>query len=286
MSENIDIKKWWAENPMTYGDIHGKTKYANESYDIGTPDFLHKVDQQFYKWNMPLHGDRPFEKIFPYDKYSDSAKVLEIGCGMGTMAMNSALAGACVTAVDLNPTSIEQTKKRFEFSGLEADIRIEDANCLSFDDDSFDYVYSWGVLHHSPNLGKSISEMFRVCRPGGGFGIMLYNRNSLWHRYMTEYIEGFLHRENEFLDPLQLASRYGDGYREEGNPHTWPVTKKEINSMLSEYSGDVDTDILGTELDGLFDMMLPGIGMILPVFIKKSWARRFGWSLWSYGHKE
>ena len=48
----------------------------------------------------------------------------------------------------------------------------------------FDYAYSWGVLHHSPNLGQSLAEMMRVTKPGGEFGIMLYNRRSFLHWYM------------------------------------------------------------------------------------------------------
>ena len=43
---------------------------------------------------------------------------------------------------------------------------------LPFADASFDYVYSWGVLHHSPDLARSITELMRVLRPGGGFGVM------------------------------------------------------------------------------------------------------------------
>ncbi len=62
--------------------------------------------------------------------------------------MNWAKQGAHVTAVDLNPVAIAQTKRRFELLGLRGDIREMDANSLQFDDASFDYVYSWGVLHH------------------------------------------------------------------------------------------------------------------------------------------
>lgn len=283
MTDKQDIQNWWAENPMTYGDTHGKTLYGDHAFELGDRAFFDQVDSQFHDWNRPLHGERPFDKIFPYEEYQGK-KVLEIGCGMGTMAMHWARNGARVTAVDLNPTSIEQTRRRFQLHGLEADIHREDANRLSFPDGTFDYAWSWGVLHHSPDLARSVSEMMRVCRPGAGFGIMLYNRRSLWHWYTTLYVEGFLHRERRFLNPLQLASRYGDGYREEGNPHTWPVTPNEFKKLLAPYSQNVRMKILGTELDGLFALMLPGLGSILPRAVKKVWARRFGWSLWASGH--
>ena len=204
---------------------------------------------------------------------------------MGTMAMNWARNGATITAVDLNPVAVEQTTRRFEIFGLEGDIRQSDANGLPFADAAFDYAYSWGVLHHSPNLETSLSELMRVLRPGGGFGIMLYNRRSLLHWYSTEFVEGLLHYENRFLGPLALASRYGDAGREEGNPHTWPVTKKEVREMLLPHSSDLRIRVLGTDLDFVFRHLLPGLGLVLPRWAKKPWARRFGWSLWIEGTK-
>lgn len=201
------------------------------------------------------------------------------------MAMNWAFHGVDISAVDLNPVAVEQTKKRFALYGLSGDIHGEDSNKLSFKDGKFDYSYSWGVLHHSPHLEKSIAELMRVTKKGGGFGIMLYNRHSLLHWYMTEYIEGFLHYEKKFLNFLELASRYCDGRRQEGNPCTWPVTRHEIMRILQPFSSDVKVKIFGTDLEYVFSYLLPGIGKILPVWIKKVWARRFGWSIWAYGHK-
>jgi ubiquinone/menaquinone biosynthesis C-methylase UbiE len=285
LTTNRDVQQWWAENPMTYGSTHGQAAYMDGSFDLGSRAFFERLDQEFYSWNLPLHDKRPFDRLFPYSKYADGARVLEIGCGLGTMSMNWALNGSAVTGVDLNPTSIAQTTKRFELLQLDGDIRLMDANALEFEDNWFDYAYSWGVLHHSPNLEKSLAEMMRVIKPGAGFGIMLYNRHSVLHGYMTEYLEGFLHYENRFLGPLEKASRYGDGAREEGNPHTWPVTEKEIREMMSIHADDVTIRQLGTDLDSSFKFLLPGLGLVLPAWAKKPWARRLGWSLWITGHK-
>lgn len=283
------IASWWAENPMTYGQEHGKTAFreGEETVEVefGSREFFGNADRQFIEWNRPLHNNRGhFGKIFPYDEFSGHS-VLEIGCGMGYMAMLWVGNGARVTAVDLNPVSITQTRKRFKLFGLEGRIQQEDANSLSFPDGSFDYVYSWGVLHHSPDLERSVSEFFRVLKPGGKFGIMLYNRKSFLHLYHTVYVEGFLHGESLFLDRLQLASRYGDGHRQEGNPHTWPVTEEEMRQMITQYAGTFKIKLLGTELDSTFKYMLPGLYYIVPRVVKKAWARRFGWSIWIEGRK-
>lgn len=284
MTAKQDIASWWSDNPMTYGRDHGRGVYEDGEYGLGSREFFERVDQEFYSWNRPLHGARPFDRLFPYDAHAGK-RVLEVGCGMGTMAMNWARNGAAMTAVDLNPVAVQQTTRRFEIFGLDGDVRQSDANALPFADAEFDYAYSWGVLHHSPNLETSLSELMRVLRPGGGFGVMLYNRHSLLHWYSTEYVEGLLHFENRFLGPLALASRYGDAGREEGNPHTWPVTKKEVREMLSPHSSDLHIRILGTDLDYVFRHLLPGLGLVLPGWAKKPWARRFGWSLWVEGTK-
>lgn len=269
---------------MTYADAHGTTNYREGDVEFGSVAFFERADRRLYGWNAPLHDKRPFGRLFPYDQYLGKA-VLEIGCGMGNMAMNWARSGARVTAVDLTPTAIAQTRRRFDLCGLTGDIRQADGRKLPFADASFDYVYSWGVLHHSPDLHNSISEMIRVLKPGGGFGVMLYHRHSFLYGYMVRFLEGFLHYENRFLDPLRLASRYGDGAREEGNPHTWPITKAEARALFGLYSRDLKFNMLGTDLDSTFPFLVPCIGKFLPGWFKKPWARRFGWSLWSHGHK-
>jgi SAM-dependent methyltransferase len=285
VTDSPDVQNWWRDNPMTYGAEHGRTSYADGRFEMGTPAFFDRLDREFYSWNRPLHGDRPFDRIFPYSAYS-GRNVLEIGCGLGTLAMNWAESGAHITAVDLNPTSIEQTRKRFDMMKLDGRVELMDGRKLDLPDAQFDYVYSWGVLHHSPELAQSLNEMMRVLKPGGGFGLMLYNRRSFLHWYKTLYTEGFLHYENRFLGPLELASRYGDGARAEGNPHTWPETKESLHAMLGPSSKDMSVRVLGTDLDTVFHAMLPGLGLLLPAWAKKPWARRFGWSLWAHGHKD
>lgn len=274
-----DVQRWWAEHPMTYGDVHGEARE-----ELGTPDFFADVDTTFLDWNRPLHDTRPFGRLFPYDDYR-GARVLEVGCGMGTMASLWAREGAQVTAVDLNPTAVAQTRRRFDLLGLDGDIRQADGRELPFDDGHFDYVWSWGVLHHSPDLPRSLRELLRVVRHGGGYGVMVYHRHSFLHGYMTRYVEGFLHDELRFLGELELASRYGDAARAEGNPHTWPVTRRELRAMLEVAGAEVDIRVLGTDLDSVLRLMLPGLGDLLPPALKKPWARRFGWSLWAHGHR-
>lgn len=287
MSNAKKVEDWWAENPMTYAKTHGDMNYGQEQIVFGTEEMFDTIDQTFYSWNTPLHGHKPFSKIFPYETYGEGKDVLEIGCGLGTMAMLWAQNGVNMTALDLNATSIEQTKKRFELKGLSGEIKQADARELDLKDESFDYTYSWGVLHHSPDLKESVREMMRVLKPGGQFGVMLYNRNSLLQWYDIDYKEGLLHMEKAFLSKLELCSRYGDGGQQEGNPHTYPVTKKEMGLLFGGYAKDISVRILGTDLDHIFCWALPpGLSKLLPKAVLKSWGRRFGWSLWIFGTKD
>ena len=285
------IAAWWAEHPQTYGTDHGGTTFEEadglRTLELGSREFFERADREFFSWNTPLHDDTgPFGRIFPYARYA-GREVLEIGCGMGCMSSLWAARGARMTAVDLNPVAIAQTTRRFELFGLSGRIQREDANRLSFADGAFNYAYSFGVLHHSPDLPRSIAEMMRVLAPGGEFGLMLYNRHSLLQWYRIEYLEGLVHGENRFLDRLALSSRYTDGDGGEGNPHTWPVTAAEIREMLDPHAEKIDTRVLGTDIDGILSMMLlPGVSRMLPRFVRKSWARRWGWSLWIEGRKK
>jgi SAM-dependent methyltransferase len=285
-TEKQKISDWWADRPMTYGVVHGAPVYRTEKGDLlevefGSREFFEQLDKTVYKNYREFATTEGFlGALFPYERYRGK-KVLEIGCGMGTMLMNWALHGAEVSAVDLNPVAIAQSRRRFEVFGLSGIIQQMDANVLQFDDASFDYVYSWGVLHHSPDLAQSLSELLRVLRPNGEYGIMLYNRASIYSWYLMRYLEGFLHGESRFLDPLGLASRYTDGDKEEGNPHTWPVTKREMKAILSPQSSSMKAYAIGP-VEYAFP---PKVASFLPRRLLQSWVKRWGWGLFLTGVK-
>ena len=277
-----EVGDWWSQNPQSYGDRHGEARHAGDRSTHGDAAYFERADRSFFEWNQPLHRDFPFDRLFPYEHYAGK-RVLEIGCGMGAMASLWARRGAQVTAVDLAPFSVEMTRRRFAASGLEGEIVQADGRTLPFDDGEFDYVYSWGVLHHSPHLSESLRQMMRVLKPGGEFGLMLYHRHSLFYLWRILYREGLVHGEARFLDPVALASRYTDASEAEGNPHTWPVTRDEVRAFLGPYSNDIRFRVLGTETPDILALMLPGLDRLVPAWALKPWARRLGWSLWSQG---
>lgn len=114
--------------------------------------------------------------------------VLEIGVGLGADHQRFAEAGARLTGIDLTPRAVEHSRQRLALLGLNSTIQVGDAEHLPFADASFDLVYSWGVIHHSPDTPAAAREILRVLRPGGRFAVMIYHRKSfvgymLWLRY-------------------------------------------------------------------------------------------------------
>lgn len=130
----------------------------------------------------------PFIFDFAQFESARGLKVLEIGVGMGADYLEWLKAGAQSTGVDLSAASIERARRRCELAGFRPDLRVADAENLPFADNSFDLVYSYGVMHHSPDTRRCIREAWRVLKPGGQLKIMIYHHPSitgllLWLRY-------------------------------------------------------------------------------------------------------
>jgi ubiquinone/menaquinone biosynthesis C-methylase UbiE len=115
-------------------------------------------------------------------------RVLEVGVGIGADYLEWLKAGANATGIDLSEPSIENARKRCVESGYGPDLRVADAETLPFPDSTFDVVYSYGVMHHSPNTAQCVREAYRVLKPSGRARIMIYRHPSvtgalLWLRY-------------------------------------------------------------------------------------------------------
>lgn len=105
-------------------------------------------------------------------------RVLEIGVGAGADFVQWCQCADHTSGVDLTDAAVQLTGERLTLAGLDPgayDLQVADAESLPFPDGSFDLVYSWGVLHHTPNTVAAFSEAARVLRPGGEFRGMIYH---------------------------------------------------------------------------------------------------------------
>ena len=144
---------------------------------------------------------------------------LEIGVGLGADHQQLAENGAILNGVDLTPRAINHTKRRFELMGLSSKLQIADAENLPFEDGTFDAVYSWGVLHHSPDTQKAVNEVYRVLKPGGFAKIMIYNKYSLigymlWLRYGLLNFKPLMSLNSVYSKYLESPGTKAYSYRE------------------------------------------------------------------------
>lgn len=205
-------------------------------------------------------------EILEFAEFSSATgkRVLEIGVGMGADFLQWVRAGAAATGVDLSERAVAKTRERLASEGLEGDVRVADAESLPFSDAEFDLVYSWGVLHHTPDTAKALQEAQRVLRPGGQLKAMLYHRRSwvalaAWARF------GLL--RGRPITPVRQAVSHIE------SPGTQAFTASEIRSMLG---GLVDVT-LRSRLTHWDRRCAPGIASLL--------GDRFGWFLLAEGSK-
>lgn len=163
--EKLRAREQWGQDPCG-------ASTARE-HDFGTREFFDAVERYRYTDYAPW-----MPQLMGFDQFA-GASLLEIGCGMGTDLLQFARGGALCTGVDLTPRSVEITRHRFALYGLPGSFMISDGESLPFKANSFDVVYSNGVLHHTPDTQGAVNEIHRVLRPGGTAKVMLYHRNSL-----------------------------------------------------------------------------------------------------------
>ena len=171
-------RKWWESNPMRYD---WRTPIDANS---GSPEFFSEIDRRFFEASRAYYPwrERPFERLIDFDGLRD-LDVLEIGVGHGSHAALIAPHCRSFTGIDLTRHAAEMTAKRFALSGMKARILRMDAEAMDFASGSFDWIWSWGVIHHSADTSRILREMHRVLRPNGRATVMVYYR-SLWHYYI------------------------------------------------------------------------------------------------------
>jgi len=167
----LEVQSYWDRRP--YNIRHSKEP-------VGTRAYFDEVEARkyFVEPHIPAFADFP---------RWNGRRVLEIGCGIGTDAVSFARAGADYTAVELSAASLELARRRFEVYGLKG--RFYHGNAETVDQlvgpTQFDLVYSFGVIHHTPNPRAVIESARRVVKPDGELRIMLYAQNS-WKAIMIE----------------------------------------------------------------------------------------------------
>ena len=285
------VRAFWQQHPCG-------TKFADA--EPGSRKFYQLVEEHRYKkeWHIPAAADFANSK---------NLRVLEIGCGLGTDGAQFAKAGAHYTGVDLTEAAVDLARRRFELDHLPGHFRVADAERLDFPDNTFDLIYSHGVLHHTPDIAAAVREIQRVLRPAGRAVVMLYHRNSYNYRVNISLLRRtgsqllrwnagvklvhLLTREPEeslreharqlqaqpgYLKSEEFLSRNTDGA---GNPLARVYSRSEARDLFKDFERvELRTYFLNKR-------WLPVLGPLLPRALESQLAARWGWHLWIYATK-
>jgi 2-polyprenyl-3-methyl-5-hydroxy-6-metoxy-1,4-benzoquinol methylase len=165
------VKEYWNRRPCNI-------RHSNA--ELGSKEYFEQVEARKYFVEPHIPGFAQFEKW-------RGKRVLEIGCGIGTDAVNFARAGADYTAIELSEASLELAKKRFAVFGLKGRLLSGNAEQAAelLKGETFDLIYSFGVIHHTPNAEAVITSIRSLMRAGSELRIMLYSRFS-WKSLMIK----------------------------------------------------------------------------------------------------
>jgi len=199
-----------------------------EARVCGTQVAAAKAFSKAYFDEIEEHRYRLEPHIFSFAQFTRyrGKRVLEVGIGAGTDFAQWVRAGARACGVDLAVRAVEHAQQRLELEGLTAeDVRVANAEALPYPDGVFDLVYSWGVLHHTPDTRRALREIVRVLRPGGTAKIMLYHRHSLTALY--EWLKLALLRGRPWKSVRWCLAHCVE------SPGTQAFTRQEVRAMLS-----------------------------------------------------
>jgi SAM-dependent methyltransferase len=168
--ENISIdsvKQYWNNRPCNI---------RHSNLEVGTKEYFEEVSKRKYLVESHIPGFAEFEKY-------NNKRVLEVGCGIGTAAHSFIENGAHYEGIDISEKSIEVAKQRLQIFQLKGNVYVENIENISefqsANQASYDLVYSFGVLHHTPNMELALDNIWNLLKEGGEFKLMLYAKNSL-----------------------------------------------------------------------------------------------------------
>jgi len=244
-----EVKKFWNDRPCNI---------KHSSKEIGTKEYFNEVERK--KFFVEPH-------ILKFTKFPQwkNKKVLEVGCGLGTVGINFALNGSDYTGVELSKESLEIAKKRFGVYNQSGKFYLGNAEELfSFVPiETYDLIYSFGVIHHSPHPEKIVSQIKKYMNENSVLKIMLYAKDS-WKNYMID--AGLDQPEAQYGCPI--ANTY---------------TKQDVVELLDGY------EVLSIEQDHIFPYQIESYKRgeyikqpwfdVMPTEMFETLEKKLGWHL-------
>lgn len=272
-------RNWWRRHPMSYD--WRSTIVAAE----GTREFFEEIDRRFFGASPFFHGNPPFADLIPYESLRGK-RVLEIGCGLGSHSELLAEAGCKLTAIDLTARAVELTSRRLILKDLATDVREMDAERMEFASREFDFVWSWGVIHHSAQTNQIVREVARVLKPGGEFRFMVYNRRSF--DACTKLARGQLTgKALRGMSRADILSYYTDGFLARFYDREQLRARIEENGLTSKSIAVLGqtSELIPLPGRGAFGRIKDSLLQRVPDWLAKAALRRVGSFLFAIAEK-
>ena len=192
---------------------------------VGTREYFDEVEARKYRVEPHIPRFAEFERW-------NGARVLEVGCGIGTDTINFARAGAHVTAVDISAQSLELAQRRAEVYGLAnriVFIQVDAETLLNvLKPTPYDLIYSFGAIHHTPHPERAMAQITAYTRPGTELQLMVYNRGS-W-KVLGIWLARFYRGIDLFASIDDLIARYSEA--QTGCPVTYTYTRESVRRLV------------------------------------------------------
>ncbi|MBN9035213.1 MAG: class I SAM-dependent methyltransferase [Rhizobiales bacterium] len=224
-----DVRNFWNANPLWTGEA----KFAP-----GTREFYDEHTRLCIEEGW---GGEIDPLVFPEKR----GKLLDLGCGIGFWPPQFWARGwRDITAADLSPQSLNLARSRAEIYGVQADFREENAENLSFPDETFDHVHCHGVVHHTTDPSKAVREIHRVLKVGGTAMISVYYKNLVLRNF-------------GLFRPLALAlGRTGARLRGRGRESIYSVP--DVSEIVRLYDGAANPIGYAYDRREFFELLGPG----------------------------
>jgi len=282
-----DIQDFWQENPVGE-NLTGKNEDWVEHFKL--------YDAFRYRTEGHILGE--LDKIDFQDK-----TVLEIGIGQAADSIQIAQRGATWSGLDLTEAAVKRANIRFELANQTyGEAKQGSATTIPWPDNSFNIVYSHGVLHHIPQVKDVSKEISRVLEPDGKLILMVYHKGSLNYYLSIGFIRrvglafvllldslGLFKAGKESVIGIHIANARNMGVWNYMNMETFihHNTDGPENPYSKVYNiDDIHQDFEEFEIEqsGVHFVNVrhfPGL-RLLPSFAFLFLEKRFGWHLWGF----
>ncbi len=266
--DKLEVQKQWDTNPCGTGEYLAELDYASI-------DWFDEIRRSRYEVT-----DRWMKEVIDFTVANNNKKLLEIGHGLGTDLLTFCEAGADVYGIDITESHHNLAKLNFELHRRPCVLKLCDSANIDFPSDFFDYVYSHGVLHHTPDTVRCISEAYRVLKPGGKLILGMYHTYSAFHIFSMLIYKGLLKGEFKKLGYRGLMStvEYGaDGV--DIKPLVKTYSRLQLRHILADFS-KVEIKVAHFKRTHI-----PILGKLIPNFMEKLLEPYLGWYLIAFASK-